>query len=333
MKITKDQLSFRLAIYTAICMSPMLFAAAFGYNSLVVPFGQGGIFNCIKPLAPTTYGRILSMVFMITPGLGLYLIGGNVAQYFWPAVIISFLIGLSCTLLTGYRNLGMVAISGFIPIFTAGLNAGTPEKAATGFAGFVFICLFTGLVSLIPYFKSKNVPKPKKVAEADRILMGIRMALGEALATGLSIVFSFGKLGWAPSAVGSVVRADITDSKNGAKMRSFAVVAGAAMGGLALYFVQDNLLAAMAVAFIMAVINGLLADTNFGRLPLFYNAIILILYSQTGSTPSKELVDMRIFYNLIGVGIALAVVYYPLPYFTKRVRDMIASQVTADKHI
>lgn len=273
------------------------------------------------------------MAFMIVPGLGLYLMGGNVAQHFWPAVIISFLVGLSCTMLTGYRNLGMVAISGFIPIYTAGLNAGSPEKAATGFMGFVVICLFTGLVSLLPFWSSENLPKPKKIEEADRILMGARMALGEAIATGISILFNFGKLGWAPSAVGSVVRADLDDSRKGAKLRTFAVVIGSMIAGLALYFVHGNVTAAISVAFILSVINGLLANTTVGRLPLFYNAIILILYSITGSSSSQELIDMRIFYNLAGIGVGLLVVYYPLPYLTDRVKDVIAKQVAADKAI
>lgn len=308
------------AVRAFVCMLPMLIAILAGKTEWVVPLGQGGFFSSTMPVASTRYGRLLVLVFMMVPGLGLYLIGGNSASNIWLAVTYALAVGFACSLLTGFRYLGMVAIAGFIPIYTAGLNAGSPEKAASSFVAFSIVVFYCNLINLLPFWKVGD-PVTKPISEVDRVLMGVRLSLGEAIALGISMFFNFGKLGWAPSAVGSVVRADTASSKIRSWIRAGGVIIGAVIASIALAY-SPSFEFAIFVVIVLSVINGLYALTPLGQIPILYNAVILILYSQTGSTGTEELVSMRIVYNLIGILIAIALVYYPLPYATKYIKSV-----------
>lgn len=313
-------LSYNNALRALLCMLPMVAAYFLGATSLIVPLGQGGFFSSTMPVARTKLERLVSMCLMIAPGLGFYLIGGNIADNFIYAMFFAFAIGLVCSLLTGFRYLGMVALAGFIPIFTAGLNAGDPVRASESFMAFAFVIIYCGMISLLPFWqKIKNPPAPA-IEEADRAIMGVKMGVGLAVSLGISMFFNFGKLGWAPSAVGSVIRTDNVTGKKRAWARAIAVIGGAMIASIGLALLP-NIQILMLVVLILSVINGLTAFTKLGQLPLFYNAVILLLYSYTSSTPTGELINTRIMYNLLGIMIALAIVYYPLPRISKEIKN------------
>lgn len=316
--IDKKDLSYNNAVRALLCMMPMVFAFLTDNVSWIVPMGQAGFFNSTMPLAKTRLERVIAACLMLAPGMGFYLIGGNTAEYFWFALLFALAIGLACSLLTNFRYLGMVAIAGFIPIYTAGLNAGSSEKAASAFMIFAFTLAYCGLVSLLPFWKGRASPNPV-IEEADRAIMGVKMGVGMALSLGISMFFNFGKLGWAPSAVGSVIRTDSIISKKRSYMRAAAVIGGAIMASIAIYFIP-NPQTLVIVVLALSILNGFTAFTKLGQLPLLYNAVILILYSQTSATPTEELINTRIIYNLVGIMVALAVVYYPMPYLAPKIR-------------
>lgn len=316
--INREDLSINNAIRAFFCIFPMILAYAIGQIAWIVPMGQAGFFISTLPIAKTKIERIIMMFLMIAPGLGFYLIGGNTAEYFWLAIAYALAIGIVCGLLTNFRYLGMVAVAGFIPIYTAGLNAGSSEKAATSFLVFSFTILYCGLITILPVWKGRSSVQPV-IDEADRAIMGLKLGLGMAISLGLGLFLNFGKLGWAPSAVGSVIRADSVISKKRSVIRAAGVIGGAIVASIAIAYIPNELTLIMVVV-ILTVINGFVAFTKFGQIPLLYNAVILILYSYTSTTPTGELINTRILYNLLGIMIALAVVFYPLPRVTPRIK-------------
>jgi hypothetical protein len=50
---------------------------------------------------------------------------------------------------------------------------------------------------------------------------------------------------------------------------------------------------------LFAVLNGLFKLTLLGRMPLFYTATILLLYTANDLTAGSENVLTRVFYNLV----------------------------------
>lgn len=313
-------LSYNNALRALLCMLPMVAAYLLGMTSFIVPLGQGGFFTSTMPVANTKLERIISVCLMIAPGMGFYLIGGNVADNFIYAMFFAFAIGLVCSLLTGFRYLGMVALAGFIPIFTAGLNAGDPMRASDSFMAFSFVIIYCGLISLLPFWQKVKTSSAPSIDEADRAIMGVKMGLGLAISLGISMFFNFGKLGWAPSAVGSVIRTDNLVGKKRAWARAIAVIGGALIASIALALIP-SIKILMLVVLTLSIINGLTAFTKLGQLPLFYNAVILLLYSYTSATPTGELINTRILYNLLGIMVALAIVYYPLPRISKEIKN------------
>ena len=57
---------------------------------------------------------------------------------------------------------------------------------------------------------------------------------------------------------------------------------------------------------IFAVLNGLFKMDRIGRIPLFYTATILLLYSANDLSSGTSTVLERVLYNVIGIVIAIA---------------------------
>ena len=104
------------------------------------------------------------------------------------------------------------------------------------------------------------------------------MGIGASIALAISYIFGFDKLGWAPSAVGNVVRYDAKLSRLRAWARFAGTVGGAILASIALAFITSITIIVW-VGALFAVLNGLFKKTKVGMIPLFYTATILLLYS------------------------------------------------------
>ena len=220
----------------------------------------------------------------------------------------------------------MGAIGALIPIYTAGLNAGTPEKATTSFLAFTLIMLYCGLITLLPFWKTHPFGSgPKQVSEKTRILSAFRLGIASAIALFFAEIWNFSKLGWASSAVGSVVRPEEVDNKSRkrAVIRAAAVVVGGLIASIILVLLSPSLHQIAIIVVTLTVINGLISLSPLGQMPVIYNAVILLLYSSTAGTNFSA---MRVTYNLFGIVVALFIVYYPMPHITKRVEAFFADK-------
>ena len=177
---------------------------------------------------------------------------------------------------------------------TAGLTTGSPEKASANFLVFAFVMGWSAIISLAPFWKPLPPPPVKEnQAISDLFEQGFRMGIGTALALAISSIAGFAKIGWAPSAVGNVVRYDEALSRKRAWLRFYGTLGGAALVSVALAFVTD-LTTLVLVAAVSGVLNGLFKRTKLGMMPLFYTATILLLYS-ANDISSGENVLMRVF--------------------------------------
>jgi uncharacterized membrane protein YccC len=117
---------------------------------------------------------------------------------------------------------------------------------------------------------------------------GFRIGIGSSIALAISYAAGFAKLGWAPSAVGNVVRFDENLSKKRAWGRFLGTVGGALLASLALAFVTSLTVLAW-IGALSGVLNGLFKKTKVGLIPLFYTATILILYSANDLATGKSI--------------------------------------------
>jgi len=151
------------------------------------------------------------------------------------------------------------------------------------------------------------------------------MAIGASLALMISYGAGFAKLGWASSAVGNVIRYDQKLSKMRAMARLIGTIAGSLLAAIALAFVT-SISTLVLIGGIFAVLNGLFKKTKLGMVPFFYTATILLLYSANDLSSGNENVIQRVFYNLVGIIVAVIVVTYPFPWLMKKVnpKDTLA---------
>ena len=164
-------------------------------------------------------------------------------------------------------------------IYTAGLNTGSPEKAAANFLAFALVMAWATLISMLPFWTPIMPPKPDHEATNRELAeQGFRMGIGTSLALAISYVFEFAKIGWSVSAVGSVVRFDHDTSKKRAMARLLGTLGGALIAGFLLVRL-DSVTALVLIGALFAVLNGLYKKAKVGQMPLFYTATILILYS------------------------------------------------------
>jgi hypothetical protein len=317
--VISSNLSWSEAARALLCMLPMLVAVAIGEMTYVVALGQGGFFFSSLLLPRRTSGRLLMGSILIALGLGFYLMGGTVAPLPVVAVVFTFFAALNLSFLTSWRIGGPIALS-IVMIYTAGLNTGSPEKAADNFLAFALVMGWATLISMIPIWTPMMPPPPDHEAtNAELAEQGIRMGIGTALALALSYIFEFAKIGWAVSAVGSVVRFDQDMSKKRAMARLLGTLGGALIAGFLLVRL-DSITTLVLIGAFFAGLNGLYKKAKVGQMPLFYTATILILYSLNDIKSGKDLSMMRLAYNLVGIAVAVFVVYYPFPMLFGRLK-------------
>jgi hypothetical protein len=271
-------------------------------------------------LAPCFCPKRLAVMgsLILAFGLGFYLMGGTVAPNPWLAVAFTFMVCLNLSFLSGWTLGGPLALN-LVMIYTSGLNTGSPEKASANFLAFAFVMGWSALISLLPIWKPVEPPKVDTTQGNGALAeQGLRMAIGSALALAISYGAGFAKLGWAPSAVGNVVRYDPQLSSKRAIARMIGTIAGALLAAVALAFVT-SVPVLVTIGGIFAVLNGLFKKTKLGMMPFFYTATILLLYSANDISSGSSNVVQRVIYNLVGITVAIVVVTYPFPFLMKKV--------------
>jgi len=314
------------ALRALVCLAPMLVASGLGKTTYLVTLGQGGFLYSWLFLPDKLRGRLVMGIMLVGMGLAFYLVGGNVVQYPVLAVFFTFLVCLNLSFLSGWSIGGPLALT-LIMIYTAGLNTGSAEKAAHNFMAFAFVLTWSALISLPSFWKSfPPPPVNKELTDLDLAEQGVRLGIGSSLALAISYMAGFAKLGWAPSAVGNVVRFDEQLSKKRAWARFFGTIGGALLASIALAFIT-SITVLVWVGAVSAVLNGLFKKTKIGMIPLFYTATILILYSVNDITTARATILNRIMYNLVGITIGILIVIYPFPNIMKKInpKSRIAS--------
>lgn len=328
---TKPQLSWTKpllldeGIRSVICMLPMVGALLMGQTSVVSAMGQGGFYFAYLPLPQKTGQRFVMGSLLLTLGLGFYLMGGNVVFNPWLSVFFTFLVGMNLVFLTSWRLLGMLAFS-FVSIYSAGLNASSPDKVHQSFMAFVLAIGWAALVSMLPIWKGTPPPpvKPKESTQVELLEAGIRMGVGTSIALFIAQFVGFSKMGWAPSGVGNVIRFDVTTSKIRAKLRMFGTIVGAVILMVSLLLTNNLKLLAL-LTLVYAFINGLTKATKLGQTVTMYTATIMTLYVMNDLSTAPLLSMQRIIYNLIGVMIGVWIAMYPFPRIFSRIRRMTAT--------
>jgi hypothetical protein len=316
--IKKPELVWSEAFRALACMLPMFVATGMGKTSFLVALGQGGFFYSSLFLPKRIFSRFIMGSMILTLGLGFYLIGGAVAPNDPMALIATFMICLNLSFLTSWKIGGSLALT-LVMIYTAGLNTGSPERATDNFYVFAFVLGWSALISMLPFWKPIEPTKaPVDAAPEELAEQGLRMGIGATIALAISYMFDFAKLGWATSAVGNVVRYDNNLSKKRAWARFVGTIGGSILAAIALAFVT-SIETLVIIGGLFAVLNGLFKKTKLGMMPFFYTATILLLYSANDITAGATNITQRIFYNLVGIGIGIAVVIYPFPRLMKSI--------------
>jgi hypothetical protein len=219
-------------------MAPMLVAYAFGSSKYLVPLGQGGFFYSALFLPALLRGRLLMGSILVALGLGFYLMGGNVVPTAWVAVVFTFLVAVNLSFLSGWKvadwTMGGTLALTFIVIYTAGLNSGSPEATSKNFIAFTGVLAWSVAISLLPVWRPVPPPPGETLGLGETVEQGVRMGIGTSVALFISYLFGFYKFGWAPSAVGHIVRYDEKTTHLRAWGRFLGTVAGAALAVLAL---------------------------------------------------------------------------------------------------
>ena len=315
-KLSKIDFQWNTAIRAAICMGPMIVAYIAGYDSLLVPLGQGGFFYSTLPLPRKRVEKLMYIFLMMGVGMGFYLLGGTVTIYPWISIIITFIVAITIGLLSGGKVIAPLAFS-LISVYSAGLNVSDPDKLQANFAGFAFIFIFCGLLSLLPIWKATDISGVKILNPANNLRTGVRLGIGTSIALGLGEIFGFVKLGWPVSAVGSIIRFNEVESKLRAKSRIIGTIGGSIL--VIIFFILFSVPAAfMLIAYIFGILHSLMSKTLLGKTVFFYTVTILILYSINDLSQGPVVAIQRITFNMIGVLIAVLVVLYPFPKLMRR---------------
>ena len=237
----------------------------------------------------------------------------------------TFFVSMNLCFMSGWKVGGPLALT-LVMIYTAGLNTGSPEKASTNFLVFAFVLGWSALISLLPFWTPVPPPPVNEDQETWELAeQGLRMGIGTSLALAISYLAGFAKIGWAPSAVGNVVRYGEKLSQKRAWARFLGTLGGAAMASIALAFITDPTIVVL-IGAVFAVLNGLFKLTKLGRMPLFYTATILLLYTANDLTTGSENVLTRVVYNIVGITIGMLVVIYPFPLMMRKLKPKSKTQ-------
>jgi hypothetical protein len=328
-KLSKIDFQWNTAIRAAICMGPMLVAYIAGYDSLLVPFGQGGFFYSTLPLPKKRIEKIMYIFLMLGVGMGFYLLGGTITIYPWISILITFIVAVTIGLMSGGKVIAPLAFS-LISIFSAGLNVSDPDKLQANFAGFSFIFIFCGALSLLPFWKATDTSGVKILKPEENLKTGVRLGIGTSIALALGNIFGFAKLGWPVSAVGTIIRFNEAESKKRAKSRIIGTIGGSVMA--IIFFVLFTVPAIfMILAYVFGILHSLMSKTLLGKTVFFYTVTILILYSINDLSEGPLVAAQRIAFNMIGVLIAVLVVLYPFPKLMRRLDATIEDYYTSEK--
>lgn len=307
-------------IRAVICMLPMVYGMATGQMNIISALGQGGFYFSYLALPQTRGRRLLMGLFLITIGLGFYLIGGNVVFNPWLSFIITFMVGATLVFLTSWKMLGLMAFS-FISIYSAGLNAGSPESVHNSYFAFIASIGWAAFISLLPIWKGTPAKEQKEENILSLTETSIRMGFATSIALFVANLFDLAKLGWAPSGAANVIRFDQDTSKLRALFRMIGTIGGCAIVLIAV-FVTTNPMYLATLTLVLAFINGLTKATKWGQLVIWYTATILILYGLNDINMTPILALQRIGYNLIGVIIGVLFSLYSFPFIFKRLEKI-----------
>lgn len=322
-------------VRAVLCLLPMVAADVLNKGSYIAPLGQAGFFMGAMFLPRVIGERINLMLIWFTVGGGLYLLGGNVVDTPWLAVTFMIAVGVVVSYMTAWEYGAMLALALTI-LFCAGINSGSPERAATNFKLYAFAALWGGAIALLPIWRSLPGQTSRGVSEVPYAEQGVRIGLGSAVALGTAYLFGFAKLGWAPSAVGSVVRYDHNLSRRKAVGRAAGVIAGGALA-LAIMLVFNRTHVFVLIAVLFAVLNSLFKATEVGGFPIvsvpfLHTVALLLMLSADRPEVGPGLAVSRIGTNELGIIIGLLVVFYPLPLIMRLTRRIHAIPEPADPH-
>jgi len=257
-------------------------AYALGNTSHLVSLGQGAFFYSALFLPTRQRTRLLMGSIILALGLGFYLIGGNVVPNPWEAILFTFFVAVNLSFLSGWRigtwQLGGSLALTFIMIYTAGLNTGSPAEASGNFLALAGVMAWAAAVSLLPFWRPIEPPPGEALTLGDTVEQGVRTGIGMSLALFVSYLFGFLSFGWAPSAVGHIVRYDEKVTHLRAWARFLGTIGGATLALLALVLFH-NLTALIYAALVFGSLNGLFKAHRIGQMPFFYTATIILLYS------------------------------------------------------
>jgi len=321
-KLSNIDYQWNQGIKAAMCMLPMLIAYISGHDSLLVSFGQGGFFYSTLPTPEKRLERIMYMFLMVGVGLSFYLLGGTAAASPLLSIFITFVVMVTVALISGGKMLAPLAFS-LISVYTAGLNVSDPAKLQTNFEGFAFIFILCGFISLLSFWKPSDLSKYKIFKPAENLVAGVKLGIGTSIALFLGNYFDFAKLGWPVSAVGTIVRFNEVESKKRAISRVIGTVGGSIVA-IFMFLTLSGPLLFMLLAYIFGILHSVMSKTLLGKTVFFYTVTILILYSMNDLSAGPLIAAQRIFYNLIGVLIAVFVVFYPFPKIMKRLERTIS---------
>lgn len=313
-------LDYSEGLRTLACMLPMVVGIIIGLGGPAISMGQAGFFYAAQPLSSKPFERFTNGLLFLVFGLGLYLIGGNVVFNYWVAVIFTFLVSLGLSYLNGWKLASYLAFS-FFSVYSAGLNAGSPESVKNNFFAFALAILWCTLVSLPKWWKGRELSDVTFKDPLKQTETGLRMGIGTSISFAIAEAFNFSKLGWAPSATANVIRFDGDMSMKRANLRAIGTIVGAVAASFVFIFIPNPAYWAI-IATAVAVSNGLFNKINkLGYLP-FYTTTVLILYSLGNPSTSTSLSIERVAYNLVGVLVAVFFVKYPFPVLFKKIRNV-----------
>ena len=252
------------ALRALVCLLPMIIATALGQTTYLVTLGQGAFFFSSLFLPRQNRRTVRDGLPGPRPGARVLSDRWGGRPTPWIAVIFTFFVCLNLSFMSGWKIGGPLALT-LVMIYTAGLNTGSPEKASANFLVFAFVLGWSALISLLPFWTPVPPPPVNENQETWELAeQGLRMGIGTSLALAISYFAGFAKIGWAPSAVGNVVRYDEKLSQKRAWARFFGTLGGAAMASIALAFITDPTIVVL-IAAVFAVLNGLFKLTQARR--------------------------------------------------------------------